>query len=382
MYVYVCLTEHTMADGQYLLHHYYNLVNTHPKPLKCQFCFKIFSAEELENHFFSEHRYHFPSRNSCPWCAGERSWKSRQKHRHARHLSSCFKRYKNRYEWNNNNSKPRDFYGRKMLSDAHLYAYESVFLPPLNGWWGEEEEEQQQQLFMESEDLAMRYIRKFIHFEGSPVGWFHLIVRAYALGTFFENFETYWDRAFLLEFSCWCDGGEPYEDLFRRHHRHFIALARNGKDFYENFWKKIQGMCYAIGSWRHLKNTIISLSSRKATCSLFDDWRRQKQSCHFYIFRPLAPHFKWRASLASGNIGEAITSLKGGEPVTPFAGKCCLGPRRMWRVKIGDLIDPWLITRLSRPLLESAKNDWWYPPKRQQVILDEVVPLMRQIIKK
>lgn len=387
-----------MADGRYLLLRYHNLVSRHAKPLKCQFCFKKFSAQELESHFFSEHRYRFPSQNSCPWCAGERSWKPRQKHRHARHLSECFKRYQNRHEWiNSGTCEPREFYGRTMLFDAHIYAYESVFLPPLQrriDWWDVKEEEGQQkkqQLFVESEDLGIGYVRKFIHFEGSPVGWFHLAVRAYALAEFFDRFEDYRDRAFLLEFSCWCDGGEPHEDSFHRHHRHMIAVARNGKDFYENCWKKVEvknapdcyKMCRVIGSWIHLKNTIFCLSSRKASCGFFDsDFVQQQQQriglCHFYIFRPLATHFKWRVALAldgEEGVREAITSSKRYMPVTPFASKCSLGPRRLWRVKMGDVIDP-----LNYFSLESAKRDWWwYPPRRQQLILDEVIPLVKEI---
>lgn len=381
-----------MADGRYLLHSYYNLLNHHEKPLKCQFCFKLFSAEDLECHFFSDHRYRFPSLNSCPWCAGIHSWKNpRQKYRHARHLLDCFKRYRNRCKWINNScTAPREFYGRPILPDAHIYAYESVFLPPLHGrvdWWDKKEEVEKKQLFVESDDLGISYIRKFIHFEESPVVWFHLVVRAYALAEFFERFENYWEhnQAFLLEFSCWCDGGEFHDDPFHRHHRHMIALTRNGKDFYENCWKKFEvttaeryKMCRPIQSWVQLKNTLFCLSSRKASCSFtlgFVQQHHQRiSSCHFYIFRPLSSDFKWRAALAldgAEGIQEAISSSRRHMPVTPFASKCTLGPRRQWRVKIGDVMDS-----LNLP----AKKDWWwYPPRKQQLILDEVVPLVKEI---
>lgn len=396
----------TMADGSYLLQRYYILINSHTKPLKCQFCFKKFLAEDLENHFFSEHRYRYPSQNACPWCAGNRSWKPRQKSRHARHLLNCFKRYKNRYEWVDSSKicESREFYGRPKLCEMHPYAYESVFLPPLRGgWWNLKEEQQQQPpLCLENEDLGIHYVREFIHFDGSPVCWFHLAVRAYALSAFFETFGKFWerDRAFLLEFSCWCDGGEPYEDSFLLHHRHMIVMVRNRKDFYENFWKKFEinqqdgsscggryKMCRVIRSWIQLKNTIFCLSSRKANCEFFDEddmvrssHQRRPNLCHFYIFRPLSPDFKWRVPLklaSKEGMAETITSLMRETPVTEFASKCSLGSCRRWRVKFGDVIG--IINNNFLSIPESMKNDWWYPPRKQQEILDQVVPLMKKI---
>lgn len=393
----------------YLLQRYYILVNSHTKPLKCQFCFKKFSAEDLENHFFSEHRYRFPSSNSCPWCAGNRSWKKpRQKCRHARHLLNCFKRYKDRYEWvdysSSTNNKicdeSREFYGRPKLCEVHPYAYESVFLPPPppgGGWWNLKQEPL---CLEENENLGMHYVREFIHFDGSSVCWFHLAVRAYALAAFFETFRKFWerDRAFLLEFSCWCDGSHEEEEeeeysFLRLHHRHMIVMARNGKDFYENFWKKFeinnqqqQGGRYKIcRSWIQLKNTILCLSSRKASCNFFD-WSNQPNLCHFYIFRSLSPDFKWRVPLklaSKEGMAETITILMREIPVTEFASKCSLGSRRMWRVKFGDAIEIIdgnnFLLWLSSYLPESMKNDWWYPPRKQQEILDHVVPLMKKI---
>lgn len=54
----------------------------------------------------------------------------------------------------------------------------------------------------------------------------------------------------------------------------------------------------------------------------------------------------------------------------------------MWRVKFGDaieIIDGNNFLWLSSYLPESMKNDWWYPPRKQQEILDHVVPLMKKI---
>lgn len=423
-----------MSDGRYFLHRYYNLVNRHRKPLRCRFCSQKFSARELESHFFERHRYRFPNLHSCPWCVGNVFWKPRKKNRYGRHLSDCFKRYGKQFEWAEpeecfDDLKPvcgaREWYGRWMLFDLHPYAYESVYLPVANddegvSWWRLNEENTRRLRFID--DLGLSYVRKFLQFEGSTVGWFHLIVRAHALGEFFERFEEYVDpendskrhRAFLLEFSCWCDGGERYEDPTRRHHRHMIAVARNGKEFYDQCWKKVvveekppvsdyrYKLCYDIRSWRRLKDTLFHVSSRNSKkCDFVERFAVEKEpcdretfagSCHFYVFRPVTPRFELRAALDGvEGIREAITSLRERKPVTPFALKCDRGPGSAWRVKIGDVIDPHTErsveregremhgVRRGKEFLESAKNDWWYPPRNQQRILDEVVPLVREI---
>lgn len=413
-----------MAEGRYNLHRYRNLVNRCLKPLRCQFCSRKFSARELENHLFGDHRYRFPSINSCPWCAGNRSWRrAGQKNRHARHLTDCFKRYRKHFEWTGPEPpicEAREMYGRSTVL-LHPRAYESAFLPPPYdpsrdtslAWWRLKEDQQ----FIESDDLGIAYVRKFIQFEGSAVGWFHLIVRACALGEFFERFEEYVDpaddsrrhRAFLLEFSCWCDGGERYDDPVHRHHRHMIVVARNGKEFYDQCWKKVvvvgglpvdnyrYKLCYKIRSWKHLKNTLFCVSSRTSSCDFGDVSEEENEgtprsSNHFYVFRPVTPRFKLRAALALDGvegIREMITSLEGQRPVTSFARKCSRGTGR-WRVKIGDVIDPRIerflyqpngmyFEKSTREYFESAKRDWWYPPSNQQRILDEVVPLVREI---
>lgn len=442
-----------MSDSRYFLHRYHNLVNSHRKPLRCRFCSEKFSARELESHFFDEHGYRFPNRDSCPWCVGNVSWKPRRKHKHARHLSDCFKSYGRQFEWTEPRPDERfdelpvcrakEWYGRWMLFDLHPYAYESVFLPVAGddvstAWWSsnEEEEEDDSRLLRSADDSGIAHVRKFLRFEGSAVGWFHLIVRAHALGEFFERFEEYVDPAdhakrhgaFLLEFSCWCDGGERYDDPAHRHHRHMIAVARNGKDFYDRCWKRVAAAaeemppvsdyrykaCREIRTWSRLKETIFDLSSRRSKeCEFAEKERSDRKttgSCRFYVFRPVTPSFELRAAFDGvEGIRETITTLRGRKPVTPFALRCDRGScsdSGAWRVKIGDVLDPHVEgillrqverdrTRLEnrdapnarffggggggRAFLESAKRDWWYPPENQQRTLDEVVPLVREM---
>lgn len=295
----------------------------------------------------------------------------------------------------------REMYGRSALQ-LHPHAYESVFLPPPYGesrdaclaWWRLKEDAGQQH-FIENDDLGIGYVRKFIQFEGSAVGWFHLVVRARGLGEFFERFQEYVDpaddskrhRAFLLEFSCWCDGGERYADPIYRHHRHMIAVARNGKGFFEQCWKKVDNpfkLCHKIQSRNDLRNVLFYVSSRKSSCNFGvtedEDEEDKCKTCHFYVFRPLTSNFNLRASLALDDgvegIREMISSLE--KPATSFASKCSRGPDGCWRVKICKLIDP-QIESLCGTNLDSAENDWWYPPKHQQRVLDQVVPLVKKI---
>lgn len=279
-------------------------------------------------------------------------------------------------------------------------------------------------------NLAASYVRKFLDTAESHE-WLHLMVRAVAFESFLDAAKES-RRVRLLAFSCWCDGG-GYEEPRHRQHRHLVAVVPREVRFETEVWDRVRADDRPRGNYRckalkriedplHLVNTLGYLSRRTSRCDFDFKKKRNRplEKNHFFIFKTLPVGYRlalavlWEGGPARLMYQELFQNVSIEKVVRrPLERK-----RSRWRQKVGDFykLPRGLVLSVDRDYVpaqnqttphyvylpsgrklhfehcpgrpdwfakqieggncfyENASEDWWIPRKRDQELLNLIVP--------
>lgn len=192
---------------------------------------------------------------------------------------------------------------------------------------------------------AIAYVHYFLQTHHNTE-WLHVKIRAPAMQSFYNLLNAQDERVRTLNFSCWCNGGDP-EEAFLRQHRHFIVVCSPPGYFEEHVERHIQLTCLPhpdykgiyskrIVSAMQLVNTMGSLSTHETRC-LFD-CKGPLQHNHFKIFMTLSRNYKLPCVLQwDGGILELLDQEYHDLDLDAVEPSAFQFVQNKWRIKIRNL---------------------------------------------